>query len=142
MSVYPPPWTFSGNVVEISKYFRVIDCQGLSKVQILAVSNADYEINLNWSTDFGFNTDLQLTSGTQTGGITWHSGHSIKARFLNIQYRDITTVGNRTLRLQVSLNHNTYDLDSLINLGNGAKFYEREKGGNIPIFCALNLSIR
>lgn len=140
MSVFPAPWTFSGIVPSITKDFGTFDCQSFTHVRIIVFSNADYEIFLRWSTDFGVNVDYTDASTVQTGGNSWTASVPIRARFLNVGYTDATAVGGRTLRLQVHLNDKAPGLSSLVNLGSGAEIFEKQAIGLRSLVCS-NASI-
>lgn len=124
MSQYPSDWTFSGTVASITKTFNWLDCQGFSHLRVMAFSNADYVIDIDWSTDAGINSDHQDSSTVQAGGTTWLASYGIKSRWVRLKYSDDTGIGGKVLRIQGSLNSNAPSLSALVNVGAGSELYK------------------
>ncbi len=118
--------SFSDIVPDVSKIFPTIDCQSFGSFHLMAFSNSNYVITLNWSMDQGVNTDKNQVSDIITAGDTYELSGKIRARYLTVVYIDSTAVGGKTLRLQMSLNCNGPALSLLENVGDGSKIYSPE----------------
>jgi hypothetical protein len=134
MASYPKHWTVNETLFGPTKDLDFIDCLGFTSANVMALSNADYEIRIQWSMDQGVNVDLQEFDGVQLAGSTFVRELPIKARWLKFKYTDPTLVGGKLLRMQVSLNTkssgaSTSSALTLVNLGAGAELYDAGQTG-------------
>ena len=138
---YPKELYYNGVVIPITYMTPYIDCSTFTNLRIIAFSNADFNISLNWSMDYGINTDYVTNSNVNIAGSTYVHSSPIRAKFVSILYEDDSGVGGRILRLQTSLNVNDVGISSLVNLGTGVKLLEQNSIEGIKSIKSIDNSV-